>query len=86
MENDSLYDYATPFYKVLTEPNLLFGVGLIPALIILVLTIVLIEVISFWCIFIGAFLYILVRLINKTDPYNLLIVLERILEPDIWRA
>lgn len=43
MDEVSVYDYSTPVHRVLLEPNLLAGIGVIPAMLILVITIVHIE-------------------------------------------
>ena len=48
MDEVSVYDYSTPVHRVLLEPNLLAGIGVIPAMLILVITIVLMNVISIW--------------------------------------
>ena len=49
MNDVSVYDYSTPVHRVLLEPNLLLGIGIMPAMLILVLTIVLMNVVSIWC-------------------------------------
>ena len=53
MDEVSVYDYSTPVHRVLLEPNLLLGIGIMPAMLILVLTIVLMNVVSIWCVIIG---------------------------------
>ena len=74
LEEISVYDYSTPVHRVLLEPNLLLGIGIMPAMLILVLTIVLI------------FLYVGAKMICKSDPYALTIIFDRLMAPDIWRA
>ncbi|MBP3450868.1 MAG: VirB3 family type IV secretion system protein [Spirochaetaceae bacterium] len=86
MENYSLYDYSTPVHKVLLEPNQLLGIGITPAILILVLTIVLMNLVSIWCCVIGIFLYVGAKMICKNDPYALTILFERLMLPNIWRA
>ena len=86
MEDYSLYDYSTPVHKVLLEPNQLLGIGITPAILILVLTIVLMNLVSIWCCVIGIFLYVAGKMICKNDPYALLILFERLMLPNIWRA
>ena len=81
----SIYDYSSPVQKVLLEPNLMAGIGVIPAMFILVITIVLMNVISIWCALLGVILYLVARLLSKKDPYMLTILFDRILEPNIWR-
>ena len=53
MEQISVYDYSTPVHRVLLEPNLLLGIGIMPAMLILVMTIVLMNVVSICCVIIG---------------------------------
>lgn len=86
MDDLSVYDYSTPVHKVLLEPNLLLGIGITPAMLIVVLTIVLMNIVSVWCISIGIFLYVIARMICKNDPYALTVLFDRLMIPDIWRA
>lgn len=82
----SLFDYSTPVHRVLLEPNQFMKIGILPAMLILVLTVVLMNVVSIWCVFIGIILYIIARLLCKNDPYMLTILFERLGQPNIWRA
>ena len=86
MNDISVYDYSTPVHRVLLEPNLLLGIGIIPAMLILVLTIVLMNVVSIWCVVIGIFLYVGAKIVCKNDPYALTVIFDRLMVPDIWRA
>ncbi len=86
LEEISVYDYSTPVHRVLLEPNLLLGIGIMPAMLILVLTIVLMNVVSIWCVIIGVFLYVGAKMICKNDPYALTVIFDRLMAPDIWRA
>ena len=86
MEEISVFDYSTPVHKVLLEPNLLLGVGLTPAMLIMVLTIVLMNIVSIWCVIIGIFLYVIARMVCKNDPHALTVLFDRLLAPDVWRA
>lgn len=86
MEEFSVYDYSTPVHKVLLEPNLLMGIGVIPAMLILVLTIVLMNIVSIWCVIVGVFLFVAAKMVCKNDPYALTIIFDRLMVPDIWRA
>ena len=86
MEEISVYDYSTPVHKVLLEANLLLGIGLTPAILIMVLTIVLMNIVSVWCVSIGIFLYVAARIVCKNDPYALTVLFDRLLAPDVWRA
>ena len=86
MEDFSVYDYSTPVHKVLLEPNLLMGIGVIPAMLILVLTIVLMNIVSIWCVIVGVFLFVAAKMVCKNDPYALTVIFDRLMVPDIWRA
>ena len=86
MEELSVYDYSTPVHRVLLEPNQLLQIGIVPAMLILVLTIVLMNIVSIWCVVIGIFLYVAARMICKSDPYALTVLFDRLMVPDIWRA
>lgn len=86
MNNRNLYDYATPLPRVFLEPNLIMGIGIVPATIILILTIVLMNMISIWCLFIGVILFVLAKILCKNDPLMLTFLFSRINEPNIWRC
>lgn len=86
MDEISVYDYATPVHRVLLEPNLLLGIGIVPAMLILVLTIVLMNIVSIWCVLIGVVMYVAAKMICKNDPYALTVIFDRLMYPDIWRA
>ena len=86
MDEVSVYDYSTPVHRVLLEPNLLAGIGVIPAMLILVITIVLMNVISIWCAIVGIFLFVAAKIICKNVPYALTVIFDRLMVPDIWRA
>jgi type IV secretion system protein VirB3 len=55
-------------------------------MLILVLTIVLMNVVSIWCVTIGVILYVAAKMICKNDPYALTVIFDRLMAPDIWRA
>ena len=86
MEELSVYDYSTPVHRVLLEPNQLLQIGIVPAMLILVLTIVLMNIVSIWCVVIGIFLYVAARMVCKNDPYALTVLFDRLMVTDIWRA
>ncbi len=86
MEEVSVYDYATHVHRVLMEPNVIMGIGIMPAMLILVLTIVLMNLVSIWTSIIGIAMFLVARTVCKKDPYMLEILLERLMIPDIWSA
>ena len=86
MSEITVYDYENPVYRVLLENRLFFGIGLTPFTIISVLTIVLMVEISLYSIIAGVILVIVARLICRKDPMTLMILFDRLLTPDLWRA
>ena len=85
-EEVTLMDFSEPVHRVLLAPNQLLGIGLAPAMFILVLDIVLMNMVSIWCFPIGIVLYIICRMLCKKDPYMLTILIARLMQPSIWRA
>lgn len=85
-EDVSLYDYSSPVHRVLLEPNQLMKIGVLPAMVILIITIILMNIVSFWCVLVGVILYIVARLLCKNDPYMLTILFERLCQPSVWRC
>ena len=85
-EEVTVYDFATPIHRVLLEPNQMLGIGIVPAMFILVLTIVLTNLVSPWTFPIGIVLFIVCRMLSKKDPYMLTILFDRLTQPSIWRA
>ena len=86
MEDVSLYDYSTPVFRVLLAPNQLLGIGIVPIMFILVLTIILMNLVSFWCVIVGVVLYGVSLILCRKDPYMLEFVWERMMLPAFWRA
>lgn len=85
-EEVTVYDFSTPIHRVLLEPNQMLGIGMVPAMLILVLTIILMNMVSIWCFPVGIVLFIVSRILCKKDPYMLTILFERIMQPSTWRA
>ena len=85
-EEVTVYDFSTPIHRVLLEPNQMLGIGMVPAMLILVLTIILMNMVSIWCFPVGIVLFIVSRILCKKDPYMLTILFERIMQLSIWRA
>ena len=85
-EELTVYDFSTPMHRVLLEPNQMLGIGVTPAMLILVLTIVLMNMVSVWCFPIGIILFVTARMLCKRDPFMLTILFDRLMQPSIWRA
>lgn len=85
MNDVSVYDFKTPFYQALLEPNVMMGVGLVPVMAILVLTVFMMNLISPFMIVFGIILFVIAKIVCKKDPYNLEILFERLLDFEVWR-
>lgn len=86
MEDTTVYNYSTPIHRVLLEPNQMLGIGLAPAMSILTITIVLMNMVSFWCFPIGLIAIAVCRFICKNDPYALTILFDRLSQPSVYRS
>lgn len=64
----------------------MLGIGMMPAMLILVLDIVLMNMVSVWCFPVGVVMFIVCRVLCKKDPYMLTILFDRLVQPSIWRA
>ncbi len=85
-EEDSLYDYSTPVHRSLLEPDIILGIGVMPAVAIFIFTTILVMFVNFWCILIGIALFMIAKILCRKDPYMLIIVFDRILLPNYWRC
>lgn len=85
-EEVTVMDFATPIHRVLLEPNQMLGIGVVPAMMILILDIVLMNLVSIWCFPIGIVLFLVCKVLCKKDPYMLTILFDRLMQPSIWRA
>lgn len=85
-EEVTVYDFATPIHRVLLEPNQMLGIGMIPAMFILVIMILLMNLVSVWTFPVGVVLFLVCRALCKKDPYMLTILFDRITQPSVWRA
>lgn len=85
-EEITVMDFSTPIHRVLLEPNQLLGIGIAPAMFILVFTIIIMNLVTYWCFPVGIILFIVCRILCKKDPYMLTILFDRLMQPSIWRA
>ncbi len=81
----SIEDYTSPVYKALYEPSVFLGIGTMPASIIGIFTFLLMYLINPWCIAIGLILLLICRRICKNDKAALSVLLERLMQPDIYK-
>ena len=86
MENDSVLNYASPIHKSLIQDDVDFGIGVVPAVLIVILTIILMRLVSIWSMFAGFFLFIIAKLSTKKDPHFLESLFERLLISDVYRS
>lgn len=87
METETtVYDYAAIVHRVLLVPDLMLGIGIVPAMMILVFTVIFMNLISIWCFSIGIILFAVAKILCKDDPYMLTILFDRLMQPNIWRA
>jgi len=87
MENEvTVYDYASPVHRVLMEPNVIMGIGVVPIVAIMMLTIIMMTTVSVWSGVIGLVLYIVAKRLCKKDSFALEILFARILIPDFLEA
>lgn len=86
MENIlSIYDYGEPVYRVLLKPDVFMGIGLIPIVMIFIITLILCVFISIWCSIVGLTLIFVTKKLCKNDPLMLTIIFDRLLQADLWR-
>ncbi len=87
MENEvTVYDYASPVHRVLMEPNVIMGIGIVPVVAIMMLTIIMMTTLSVWTGVIGLALYLVAKRLCKKDSFALEILFARIVVPDILEA
>ena len=86
MEEDSVLNYASPIHKSLIQGDVDFGIGVVPAVLIVILTIILMRLVSIWCIFAGVVLFGIAKLATKKDPHFLEILFERLLISDVYTS
>ncbi|MCM1322200.1 MAG: VirB3 family type IV secretion system protein [Bacteroides sp.] len=86
MEKDSVYNYSTPIHKSLIQDDVQFGIGLAPLCLIVIFTIILMRLVSIWCVLVGMVLVIIAKIATRKDPHFLESLFERILTSNIYRS
>ena len=86
MEKDSVLNYASPIHKSLLQDDVDFGIGVIPAVLIVVVTIILMRLVSIYCMFAGFALFIGAKFATQKDPHFLEELFERLLTSNIYRS
>lgn len=86
MEKDSVLNYATPIHKSLLQDDVDLGIGVIPAVLIVIITIILMRLVSIWCIFAGVSLFVGAKFATRKDPHFLEFLFDRLLTSDVYRS
>lgn len=86
IENDSVLNYACPIHKSLLQDNVSFGIGVIPAMLIFVITIILMRLVSMFCIFVGFSIFMIAKIATSKDPHLLEELFERLMISNIYRS
>ena len=86
MEKDSVLNYASPIHKSLLQDDVDFGIGVIPATVIVVVTIILMRLVSIYCMFAGFALFIGAKFATRKDPHFLEELFERLLTSNVYRS
>lgn len=86
MEKDSVINYATPIHKSLLQNDVDLIIGVIPAVLIVILTIILMRLVNIWCIFAGFALFIGAKFATRKDPHFLESLFERLLTSNVYRS
>lgn len=86
MEKDSVLNYATAIHKSLLQDDVDLGIGVIPAVLIVILTIILMRLVSIWCIFAGFALFVGAKFATRKDQRFLESLFERLLTSNVYRS
>lgn len=86
MENDSVLNYSSPIHKSLVQDDVDFGIGVVPAVLIFIITIILMRLVSIWCMFAGFVLFFAAKFSTRKDPHFLETLFERLLISDVYRS
>lgn len=84
MNEEELSGY--PVYKSLIHKPTLFGIGQLPFYSILILTVILVGMVSFYCIAIGIILLLSARMICKKDKHQIDFLFEDMMEADHYEG
>lgn len=86
MYNDSIYNYSSPIHRSLIQDDVQWGIGIIPCVLIIIVTVILMRLVSIWCIFAGIILFITAKLATRKDPHLLESLFDRLLTSDVYRS
>ena len=77
-------DYAIPVHRSLMQVDMLFGIGTKAAIVLLIVTVVMIQITGAWFLLVSVGLFLLMRILAKSDPYLLDILFDSVLQQDIY--
>lgn len=81
---DSLLDYQLPVYTSLMEKHVFFGIGETAFYLIAILTIILMSLLSIYCIIIGVLAIFVCKIICKNEPQLLEFLFQNLLQSKIY--
>lgn len=84
MDGDSLLDYQVPVYTSLLEKNVFFGIGETAFYLIAVLTIILMSLLSFYCILIGIIAILICKMLCKKEPMFLEFTFQSLMQAKMY--
>ena len=82
----SITDFKITVHRSLLQPDMLMGIGTNAATMLLVVTILCMQIVGLWFIFISVGIYFVLRILCKSDPYLLEQLLDNILEQDMYHG
>ncbi len=83
---ENLMDYAAPVHKSLMAHHSFFGVGETAFYIIAGITLMLVTMLSLWCVIIGIVAFFICRLICKDEPLLLDFLIENLFIQNFYRG
>lgn len=82
--DESLVDYQMPVYTSLMEKHVFFGIGETAFYLIAVLTLILMSLLSIYCILLGVVLIFICKLICKKEPQLLEFLFQSLFQQKIY--
>ena len=82
--NDSLVDYQVPVYTSLMEKHVFFGIGETAFYLIAIITIILMSLLSFYCVIFGVVSVFVCKQICRKDQMFLEFTFQSILQAKLY--
>lgn len=83
---ETVIDYAIPVHKSLMEHHAFFGVGETAFYIIVGITLMLVTMLSLWCVLVGIAALFVCRLLCKDEPMLLDFLFENLFIQGFYRG